>query len=267
MPFTLNGLDGTRVSFEDDGGTGTPVVILGGFLDPIGLVRDAPIARALSDRPQEFRLVFVDHRGHGLSGAPHEPASYAMPLRVADVVAALDATGIDRAHVVGISWGGRLGFGMGAIAPERMRSLVAIGQHPYPIRRDGPLAVALGRAMQDTERRGIVALVETFEAAAGRYPDDVRSIYLEADPDAMRAAWRCVKDEGPIGGDLPGWTTPCLICVAEHDEDFFEQAWAAAAEIPRARFVVIPGTDHLGVDVAPVDTVLPEVLRLLREAS
>ncbi|MEO8477838.1 MAG: alpha/beta hydrolase [Actinomycetota bacterium] len=266
MPLTANAMDGTRVSFEDDGGTGTPVVILGGFLDPVGLVREAPISRALTERSSEFRLMFVDHRGHGRSGAPHEPASYAMPVRVADVVAAMDAAEIERANVVGISWGGRLGFGMGAIAPARLRSLVAIGQQPYAIRPDGPLATAVARAMADAERRGVAALVETFEAAAGRYPEEIRSIYLGSDVDALRAAWWCVRDEGPIGGDLRAWSTPCLICVAEDDKDFFEQARMAAAEIPRARFVAIPGTDHLGVDVAPVDTYLPAVLSLLREA-
>ncbi len=266
MSFAVNAIDGTRVSFEDEGGSGIPVVILGGFLDPIGLVRDAPIVRALSDRSPEFRLVFVDHRGHGRSGAPHDPASYAMPVRVADVAAAMDAAEIDRAHVVGISWGGRLGFGMGAVVPERLRSLVAIGQQPYAIRPDGPLATAVARAMADAKQRGVAALVETFEAVAGRYPEEVRSIYLSSDVDALRAAWRCVRDEGPIGGDLCAWTTPCLIAVAEDDGDFFEQARMAASEIPRARFVVIPGADHLGVDVAPVDTYLPAVLRLLREA-
>jgi len=267
MTVAVNAVDGSRVSFEDDGGVGAPVVVLGGFLDPVLLVRASPIARALSERPSEFRLMFIDHRGHGLSEAPHDPAAYAMPLRVADVVAVLDAAGVDRAHVVGISWGGRLGFGMGAIAPGRLRSLVAIGQQPYAIRPAGPLAIGVGYAMQDAERRGIVALVETFEALAGRYPDDVRSLYLGADATAMRAAWRCAMDEGPIGGDLHAWTTPCLICVAEDDSDFLEQARAAAAEIPGARFLAIPGADHLGVDVAPVDTYLPAVLRLLREAN
>jgi pimeloyl-ACP methyl ester carboxylesterase len=266
MAFAVNAIDGSRVYFEDEGGAGTPVVILGGFLDPVGLVRTAPIVRALSDRSSEFRLVFVDHRGHGRSDAPHEAASYAMPLRVADVVAVLDAAGIDRGHVVGISWGGRLGFGMGAIAPERLRSLIAIGQHPYAIRAEGPLALALGRAMRDTERRGIVALIEAFEAVTGRYPDDVRSTYLGADAAAMRAAWRCALGEGPIGGDLRTWRLPCLICVAEDDGDFFDQASEAATEIPGAGFVAIPGIDHLGVDVAPADPYLAEVLSVLREA-
>jgi len=267
MTVAENAVDGSRVWFEDDGGAGAPVVVLGGFLDPVRLVRASPIARALSERSTEFRLMFIDHRGHGRSETPHDPAAYAMPLRVADVVAVLDAAGIDRAHAVGISWGGRLGFGMGAIAPGRLRSLVAIGQQPYAIRPDGPLAIAVGSAMQETERRGVGALVEAFEAVAGRYPDDVRADYLGADAAAIHAAWRCAMDEGPIGGDLHAWTTPCLICVAEDDDDFLEQARAAAAEIPGARFLAIPGADHLGVDVAPVDTYLPGVLRLLREAT
>ena len=52
----------------------------------------------------EFRLIFADHRGHGRSGAPHEPEAYALPTRVADHVAVLDELGLDRAHVLGFSW-------------------------------------------------------------------------------------------------------------------------------------------------------------------
>jgi hypothetical protein len=55
--------------------------------------------------------------------------------------------------------------------------------------------------------------------------------------------------------------------VAEDDTDFFDLAERAANEIPNAEFLVIEGTDHLGVDAARVDPVLPAVLRILREAS
>jgi pimeloyl-ACP methyl ester carboxylesterase len=131
MPYARNAVDGSRVYFEDDGGEGTPVLILGGFLDPIDLVRGSPIAQALRQLAEEFRLVYVDHRGHGRSEAPHDARAYAMPLRVADAVAVLDELGIERAHFVGISWGGRLLFGIGQHAPQRIRSLVIVGQQPY----------------------------------------------------------------------------------------------------------------------------------------
>ena len=267
MGSARNARDLGRVYFEDDGGEGTPVVILGGFLDPIELVRRAPIARALQELTDEFRLIYVDHRGHGRSDKPHEAEAYAMPLRVADVVAVLDELGIERAHFLGISWGGRLCFGIGEHAAERVRSLVIIGQQPYAIDPGGPLARVVGEALVASKERGIEALIEAFESIAGRYPDEVRSAYLACDAAAMRAAWIAAITEGAVGEDLGAWEVRCLICVAEDDADFFDQAKRAASEIPNAEFVSIRGTDHLGVDTARVDPVLPAVLRTLRETS
>lgn len=247
-------------------GSGVPVVVLGGFLDPIELVRGAPIARALKERAGELRLLFVDHRGHGGSARPHDPEAYAMPLRVADVVAVLDGLGLDGAHVVGISWGGRLGFGLVEHAADRVRSLTAIGQHPYALDTTGPLARMVGEALAAADERGIEPLVEAFEAVVGRYPDDVRAIYLASDAVAMHAAWQAAIAEGPVSERLGSWAVPCVICVAEDDRDFVEPAARAAAEIPGASFVVIPRTDHLGVDTVAVDPILPAVLGLLGRA-
>jgi pimeloyl-ACP methyl ester carboxylesterase len=267
MPFATNARDGRRVYFEDDGGEGTPVAILGGFLDPIDLVRDAPIARALQALSDEFRLIFVDHRGHGRSAKPHEAKAYAMPLRVADVVAVLDELGIERAHFIGISWGGRLCFGIGEYTRERVLSLVIIGQHPYAIRPDGPLTRVVGEALDASKERGIEALVEAFELIAGRYPDAVRRAYLGCDAAAMRAAWSAAMGEGAVSENLGGWDVRCLICVSVDDEDFFDQARRAAEEIPDAEFAAIGGTDHLGIDTAEVDPILPSALRTLRETT
>ena len=60
MPYARNTLDDKRIYFEDEGGAGTPVVILGGFLDPVDVVRGSPIARALQELRAEFRLIYVD---------------------------------------------------------------------------------------------------------------------------------------------------------------------------------------------------------------
>ena len=267
MPYVTNGLDGTRVYFEDDGGDGIPVVILGGFLDPIGMVRNAPIARAMQELTDEFRLVYVDHRGHGRSDKPHDASAYAMSLRVGDVVAVLDDRGIDRAHFIGISWGGRLCFGIGEYAPKRIRSLVTIGQHPYAIEPNGPLARVVGEALAASREQGIGALVEAFEAIAGRYPETVRDEYLACDAAAMRAAWRSAMAEGAVSEDLGAWDVRCLICVAGEDVDFLDQARRAAEEIPHAEFISIESTDHLGMDSASTDPVLPAVLRALRASS
>src|ERR687897_1408998 len=111
MPYARNALDGSAVYFEDDGGAGAAVVVHGGLLDSVDLVRGSHIAQALQELPEEFRLIYVDHRGVGRSDKPHEVEAYAMPLRVADAVAVLDVLDIESAHFVGMSWGARLGFG------------------------------------------------------------------------------------------------------------------------------------------------------------
>ena len=267
MPYATNALDGLRVYFEDDGGHGPPVVFHGGFLDPVDLVRRSPISRALRAVSGEFRPIYVDHRGHGRSDKPHDPGAYAMPVRVADAVAVLDELGIERAHFIGMSWGGRLGFGIGEHAPERVLSLVIVGQQPYAIDPNGPLSRVVGEAMDASRTEGIEALVRAFESIAGRYPDDMRAVYLASDAAAIRAAWSAAMAEGAISEDLTGWRIPCLIYVAADDVDFYEQARRAAAEIPNAEFLSLDGLDHLDMDTASVDPVLPAVLRTLRTST
>ena len=93
MPYARNARDGTRVYFEDGGGDRVPVVLHGGLVDSVGSVRRSKIAAALEALPDEFRLVFVDHRGVGRSDKPHDPAAYAMLLRVSDAMAVLDELG------------------------------------------------------------------------------------------------------------------------------------------------------------------------------
>ncbi len=119
MSYASNALDGSRVYFEDDGGGGVATVLYGGILDSVDAVGDAPLAQALKGQPGEFRLIYVDHRGVGRSHKPTAVEAYAMPLRVADAVAVLDELGVERAHFIGASYGGRLGFGIGEHAPER----------------------------------------------------------------------------------------------------------------------------------------------------
>ena len=153
MPYATNAVDGTRVHFEDEGGDGTPVVLHGGIIDSVDLVRESKIAQALQELPKdEFRLIYVAHRGVGHSDKPHEVEAYTMPLRVADAVAVLVELGIERAHFIGNSWGGRLGFGIGEHAPERVLSLVIGGQQPYAIDPEGPLAHAATETLAESRR-------------------------------------------------------------------------------------------------------------------
>jgi pimeloyl-ACP methyl ester carboxylesterase len=246
------------VYFEDAGGDGEVIVLHGGLLDSVDLVRGSNIARALQVRPEEFRLIYVDHRGLGRSDKPHEAEAYAMWLRVADTVAVLDELGIERAHFVGTSWGGRRGFGIDEHAPERVLSLVIGGQQPYAMNPDGPLVGTGTRTLAESRGEGSLdPFVEALESfAGGRVPEALRTRWLDNDPVAIEAAWSAALGEGAISENLGTWEVRCLIYVGEGDIDFHEQAQRAAGEIPNAEFISLEELEHVGAHLAQVDPVL-----------
>jgi pimeloyl-ACP methyl ester carboxylesterase len=267
VPYATNAADGTRVYFEDEGGAGMPVVLYGGILDSVDLVRREPIPLALRELGGEFRLIYADHRGLGRSDKPHDVASYAMPLQAMDAVAILDELDIERAHFAGASYGGRLCFGIGEHAADRVLSLVAGGQQPYAIDPDGPLARVISGVLDKTRRQGAIAFVEALEEYwETRLPDDFRPGYLAQDGAAVAAASEAMLTQGAISRDLRAWSVPCLIYLGAGDADFFEQAQRAADEIPNAEFVGLEGLDHLGAHFMS-ERIVPAVLRTLRGAS
>ena len=262
MPYADNSIDGTRVYFDDDGGSGAPVVFYGGLVDPVEAVRLSPIAQALP--ADQFRLVYVDHRGVGRSDKPHELAAYAMRLRVAYAVSVLDAMNVQRAHFVGTSYGGRLRFGIGEHASERVLSLVIGGQQPYRMDPDTALGQLITESLAVSRASGTMEpFVDALENWAGApLPEDKRALWLDNDPAAIEAASAAMLAEGDIAVDLRSWEFRCLLFVGSADVDFFDGAQRAAREIPNAEFVSLAGLDHIGAHLEQ-DPVLTAALRTL----
>lgn len=266
MPYATNGHDGARVYFEDEGGAGAPVILHDGFADSVQDLREWVLADALAS--EGFRVMFADHRGHGRSDKPHDPAAYTIPLRVADAVAILDRLGIERAHFVGRSWGGRLCFGIGEHAPERVRSLVIGGNQPYawpesPISRTVGQALAAAREQLSSE-----PLVRAFEAFWNiEFPSPQRERLLDNDPLALHAAWSAAMAEGAISADLGRWQVPCLIFIGAADADFLEGARRAAEEIPDAELLMLEEADHYAAHMSQDEVLLDAALRTLRRGA
>jgi len=262
MSFATNPIDQVRTYFEDSGGHGQPVLMYPGFTDPLRYAQETPLARAL--RP-DFRLVFADHRGQGRSDRPHDAASYALSVRVADAVAILDTLGIERTHFIGLSLGARLGFAIGERASERVLSLVLCGNQPFRW-PEGPMLRAVSDAVAAGRAQGIAALVETWESSIGEtFPEPARTWMLQNDPMALDALFWSSVAEDPISEDLTKWRVPCLICAGTEDE-MHDMAARAAAEIPGAVFVSLPGQTHFSAERV-ADELLPHVLQLFRSAA
>lgn len=95
-----------------------------------GLTRNArdfhALAGALSDTSDEgpgMRVIILESRGRGRSGRA-DPSTYTLPQELADLGSALDAFGVESAHVVGTSRGGLLAMLVAMTAPQRLRSVV-----------------------------------------------------------------------------------------------------------------------------------------------
>ncbi len=118
--------DELSVSYEVCGPeTGQPVLLLHGWPDDLR-TWDA-VAPALAEAG--CRVIVPSLRGFGLTRflKSHAPPYTAEPGAMAhDAVKLLDALGIERAVVVGHDWGGRIGYAMAALWPERVERLVVM---------------------------------------------------------------------------------------------------------------------------------------------
>jgi len=112
-------------------GEGTPVLLLHGFPDSSWLWRNQIPALVEAG----FRTVAPDLRGFGKSDKPTAVEDYAMARSIADILAVLDALGLERAHVVGHDWGAGLAWALAALEPDRIDRLVVMSVgHPNTLR-------------------------------------------------------------------------------------------------------------------------------------
>ena len=106
-------------------GHGQPVVLLHGWPQHWYAWR-----KLLPLLAGDYRLICPDLRGFGWTDAPSH--GYATPDLVDDVIALLDALGLDQVLLVGQDRGGWLGFHLCLRAPQRVRRYLALGAiHPY----------------------------------------------------------------------------------------------------------------------------------------
>jgi pimeloyl-ACP methyl ester carboxylesterase len=256
MPFATNPLDGCRTYFEDDEGDGPSVVLLNGLGDPIVASRAWGVSQRLAGA---CRMLYVDQRGHGRSDKPHDASAYAMRLCTADVLAVLDASRVDRAHLIGLSWGARLLFAFVGRFPERVQSATFGGQSPFAFNPDSPGVRTVSGAFD--RGRSMADFVEALGGFGGM-DDQTKRWTLENDFEALAAAWRAALAEGGVAAGMPGWRFPCLVYAGSEDVDFFQDARRAASLIPGATFVSLEGQGHLEAH-ANVDGILPHIEKLI----
>jgi pimeloyl-ACP methyl ester carboxylesterase len=127
-------LPGARHSWVDAGGVRLHVAELGPpDGEPLLLVHGWPQHwwcwnRVGPQLAEDRRVVMPDLRGHGWSEAP--AGGYEKDSLADDLVALLDALGIERVDYVGHDWGAYVGFLVGVRYPERVRRILNLGLPP-----------------------------------------------------------------------------------------------------------------------------------------
>ena len=125
--------DGVHVGY-DVYGAGEPTILL---LTSWAIVHARQWKAQVPYLARRFRVITIEGRGNGRADRPGTAAAYSDREYVDDAIAVLDATGVDRAVVVGVSMGGRHALQLAAWYPERVAGVVAIGAAlPWPVPPD-----------------------------------------------------------------------------------------------------------------------------------
>ena len=259
-------LHGQRFHYTEWGAPTAPaVVLLHGITGHARSWDDE--ARMLAAR---HRVLVLDQRGHGDSD-PAPDGDYTVTTMASDLAAFVDAVGLPRVSLVGLSMGGRVAIAYAASHPARVDRLMVVDIGPE-IAPAGRLRV--GSLMAKTPERfdDLEAAVTWARATNPRYTDAMlrhriahgtRPVdgglvwkYDRAIRDAVRSGrWRDPEDLWPLWRAI---ACPTLVVRgAESDVLAPEIAKRMLATNARARLVEVPGAGH----TVPGDQ--PDVFRRL----
>jgi pimeloyl-ACP methyl ester carboxylesterase len=232
-------VNGARLWY-DEAGSGPGVLLLHGGLGDSGLWE--PVVPLLAER---FRTIRADLRFYGRSTGPAVPWSWER-----DVVGVLDELGIERAALVGLSFGGRLAFDVALAHPERLWAVAAVApglaghdSDAYSEEQDARYEAAA--AAGDLE----AAMEIDFEVWAPLGADDrIRQLW-QATPEAksLPADLEPLAVEGaPAKERLGELAMPVLVVTAAHDPAGMREIGPLVARAaPDARHVELDSDHYL----------------------
>ncbi len=247
--------DGIRLAYATSG-AGPPLVKAAHWLSHLDYDWESLVWRHwLTELSGRFRLVRYDERGCGLSDWDIE--RFAFDDWVDDLEAVVDAAGLDRFSLLGISQGGSVAIAYAVRHPERVSHLVLLGASAQGRRKRARTSdeLELAEARIDIVRLGWGRPDPTYRQifVARFLPDATQEQWRSFDELQRRStspenAWRFVDEFGNIDvtGIAPRLTVPTLImCSRREPDNTFEQSRMLAALIPGSRLVPLDSSNHL----------------------
>lgn len=245
-PCTIDAGAGVTLAATDEG-EGPAVVLLHGLTAS----RRYVVMGSKSLQRSGHRVVAYDARGHGSSSPAPAPDAYSYDDLYGDLVAVLDACGIERAVLAGVSMGAHTCLRLALELPERVAGLVVITPGFEPVEFADPRRLARWDALSDALRsRGIEGFAEAF--GVQRLPQAWREtvgralrqrMAVHEHPDAVADALRAVPRSAPFADlhALEQIECPALVIGSRDAADPghpLELAERYAELLPQGRFAV-----------------------------
>jgi 3-oxoadipate enol-lactonase len=242
--------DGVALEVTDDG-SGPAILLVHGFG---GAKEDfADHVDALAER---HRVVTFDHRGHGESDDPPDPADYSLDRMATDVLGVADSLGVDGFRLLGHSMGGMVARRVVLARPERIEALVLMDTSPGPVPGLDTNLVELAAGIALNEGKDVL---KPMLDAAGNLDTPAYLRVLAERPGYREfgerkwaalsgVMWATMAREIVHQPDqlalLAGVRCPTLVIVGEQDESFVGPSHAMAATIPGAELVIVRDAGH-----------------------
>ncbi len=253
--------DGVQIAYSRIG-QGPPLVKTGNWMTHLEFDFESPIWRHLyRELARDHTFIRYDARGNGLSDREVEHVSFA--AFVHDLEAVVDAAGVERFALLGISQGCAVSIGYAIRHPERVSHLVLYG------------GFALGwnkRARTEAEKEQAAAMMTLMRLGWGQEDPAFRQLFtsqfipggtkqqadwfneLQRISTSPADAVRNFTANGDIDVTdlLAKVTVPTLVMHARDDARVpFDAGRRLAAGIPGARFVSLPSRNHLILEDEP----------------
>jgi pimeloyl-ACP methyl ester carboxylesterase len=247
--------DGVRLAYATMG-AGPPLVKAANWLSHLDYDRETVVWRHwLVELARRYRLVRYDERGCGLSD--WNVPEFSVDAWVRDLEAVVEAAGLERFALLGISQGGPVAVAYAVRKPGRVSHHVLLGSFAVGRRK---------RATTAEERELAAARIEMARLAWGRpdpqyrqmfvsrfLPEGTQEEWREFDELQRRStssenAWRFLREFGDIDiTDIaPLVSVPTLIaCSRREPENMFEQSRLLASLIPGSRLLPLDSCNHL----------------------
>ena len=265
--------DGVRIAHARHG-SGPPLVVVACWLSHLQHDWQSPVWRHfLDDLGQFTTLIRYDLRGHGLSD--WNVPDFSLDAHLRDLEAVIEAEGLDRFALMGMSGYSPLALAYAARHPERVTRLVLYGglagwprdQTQADLDDEAAWMAMLRAGWNRSDARFRRVFTQGFIPDASEeqmaWFDNLQR--MSTSTDNVLAA-RAARREMDLRDELARVTAPALVLHAEHDENVgFAFGRELAAELPDARLVPLESRNHILLADEPAWRVFVQEVRTFME--